>query len=384
MNGATVAAPEGVQEAISDLLRRGLEKELWDAALVPARVPAGDSFAWLLVRDSSVLAETLPLPPVMAVQGARAIYRLARSGVTGKVAVVLRPCEVRATIELAKLKQVEMDGLVLISMDCPGALPLKAYVDDPQKGDAEFEKLLNGDDANSGSSSAARDICKVCHLFSRPVSDLHFATLGMDNGEASVIAGSEQGRSMLDELEMKDETPLDAWERAVAKRQEQMKRARTEAQSSLRQEIAGTDNFLETLSHCINCHVCRSVCPICYCRQCYFESEAVLMPPENILARAQRKGGMRLPADTLLFHLGRMSHMSLSCVSCGACEDACPSAIPVAQIFSLVGDATQKQFDYEAGRSVEEPLPTVTYEEDELPDLVAPYVETYCAREASP
>jgi formate dehydrogenase (coenzyme F420) beta subunit len=378
MNGAAVAALEGVQGAIADMLRRGLDEGVWDAVLVPARVPAGDSFAWLLVQDSSALAETTPLPPVMAVQGARALSRFARRGVMGRVAVALRPCEVRATIELAKLKQVDMDGLVLISVDCPGAVSLKAYVDDPQKGDAEFERLLSGDD------SAAREVCRVCHLFSRPASDLHFATLGVDEGKASVVAGSDRGRAVLSDLGMSDETPLDSWERAVAERQEQRRRAREEAHVALEQEIAGPDRLLATLSHCVNCHICRSVCPICHCRQCYFESQAVLMPPDNILARARRKSGMRLPTDTLLFHLGRMSHMSLSCVSCGACEDACPSSIPVAQIFGLVGDATQRQFEYEAGRDVAEPLPTVTYSEDELSDVVAPYVETHCAREASP
>jgi formate dehydrogenase subunit beta len=378
MNGATVAAPEGVQQAITELLKRGLDEKVWDAVLVPARVPAGDSFAWLLVRDSSVLDETQPLPPVISVQGARAIYRFARRGVAGKVAAVLRPCEVRATIELAKLKQVDTDGLVLISMDCPGAVPLKAYLDDPQQGDAGFEKLLNGDE------TVAREVCKTCQLFSRAASDLHFATLGADNGQAAIVAASEQGRLLLEKLGIAEDGSLDAWERAVAERQEQRKQARAEAQATLRQAITGTDKLLETLSQCINCHVCRSVCPICYCRQCYFESRAVLMPPDNILARARRKGGMRLPPDTLLFHLGRMSHMSLSCVSCGACEDACPSSIPVAQMFSLVADATQKQFDYVSGRSVTEPLPTITYKEDELPDLVAPYFETYSGRETAP
>jgi formate dehydrogenase subunit beta len=377
MNGATVAAPEGVQQAITDLLRRGLDEKAFDAVLVPARVPAGDSFAWLLVRDSAVLDEAQPLPPVISVQGARAIYRFARRGVAGKAAAVLRPCEVRATTELAKLKQVDLDGLVLISMDCPGAIPLKTYLDDPQQGDADFERLSNGDE------TMAREVCKTCHLFSRPASDLHFATLGADNGQAAVIAASDEGRAVLEKLGMAEATSLDAWERAVAERQEQRKQARAQAQAAFRQEVAGTEKLLETLSQCINCHICRSVCPICYCRQCYFESPAVLMPPDNILARARRKGGMRVPTDTLLFHLGRMSHMSLSCVSCGACEDACPSSIPVARMFSLVGDAAQKQFDYVSGRSVTEPLPTITYKEDELADLVAPYVETYSGREAA-
>ncbi|MBN1478060.1 (Fe-S)-binding protein [Candidatus Sumerlaeota bacterium] len=378
MNGATVTASAGVQAAIVDLLRSGLERGVWDAALVPARVPAGDSFAWLLVQDSALLEETTPLPPVISVQGARALSRFARRGVMGRTAVALRPCEVRATIELAKLNQVDMSGLVLISMDCPGALPLKSYIDDPANGDEQFKRLQGGDD------SLARAVCRVCHLFSRPASDLHFATLGMDDDRAFIVAGSDRGREVLSELEMSEETSLDRWERSVADRREQRRCARAEAQAAFAEEIAGPDRFLEALSRCVNCHICRSVCPICHCRQCQFESPAVLMPPENVLARARRKGGMRLPTNTLLFHLGRMTHMSLSCVSCGACEDACPSEIPVAQIFSLVGDATQRQFDYEAGRDEAEPLPSVTFREDELSEIVAPYFETHRAQGESP
>ena len=120
-----------------------------------------------------------------------------------------------------------------------------------------------------------------------------------------------------------------------------------------------------------------SVCPICYCRQCYFDSEAMKLPPENYLLRAETKGALRFPSDTLLFHLGRMSHMSLSCISCGTCEDACPMSIPVAQIFNLVADKNQNLFDYIPGKNIEEPLPLVDYKEDELQEIPKPYLETY-------
>ena len=61
--------------------------------------------------------------------------------------------------------------------------------------------------------------------------------------------------------------------------------------------------------------------------------------------------------------------MSLSCVSCGACEDACPMSIPVAQIFSMIADETQGLFDYVSGRNLEEPLPLVNYKEGELREV---------------
>jgi len=65
--------------------------------------------------------------------------------------------------------------------------------------------------------------------------------------------------------------------------------------------------------------------------------------------------------------------MSLSCVSCGACEDACPVSIPVAQIFTMVGDQTQEYFDYAAGRDRAEPLPLQGFEEQEFTEVETPH-----------
>ena len=92
-------------------------------------------------------------------------------------------------------------------------------------------------------------------------------------------------------------------------------------------------------------------------------------------------GGLRLPPETLLFHIGRMLHMSLSCVSCGACEDACPTSIPVAQVFSLVADRNQKAFEYIPGRSLDEPLPLRVYEEKEFGEVEQSHVETSAKQE---
>ncbi len=61
-----------------------------------------------------------------------------------------------------------------------------------------------------------------------------------------------------------------------------------------------------------------------------------------------------------------MSHMALSCVNSGACEDGCPMDVPVAQVFSFIGDTVQKMFDYIPGKDRNEPIPILTYKEDEL------------------
>ena len=70
-----------------------------------------------------------------------------------------------------------------------------------------------------------------------------------------------------------------------------------------------------------------------------------------------------------MFHVGRMTHMSLSCVSCGQCSDACPVSIPVADVFSFVADRTQSTFEYKAGLNATDPLPLRQFRKSELPGV---------------
>ena len=64
-----------------------------------------------------------------------------------------------------------------------------------------------------------------------------------------------------------------------------------------------------------------------------------------------------------------MTHMAVSCVSCGMCSDVCPVNIPVSTVFSRVGDSLQKVFSYLPGRDVEEPVPSGTYKEEEFSEV---------------
>jgi formate dehydrogenase subunit beta len=58
--------------------------------------------------------------------------------------------------------------------------------------------------------------------------------------------------------------------------------------------------------------------------------------------------------------------MISSCVGCGQCESACSNDIPVAKIFTVLGDKIQDIFEYVPGRSLDEELPLATFKEDEL------------------
>lgn len=92
--------------------------------------------------------------------------------------------------------------------------------------------------------------------------------------------------------------------------------------------------------------------------------------PVQYLRWANRKGGIKMPTDTVFYHMTRIAHMSTSCVGCGQCTNACPNDIPVMELFRTVSYHTQKAFDYEAGRSIEEDIPLSVFHEDELSEVV--------------
>ncbi len=372
MKGAILKVTDNIEKTVLEFLKKALDKNLFDALLIPVKVPAGDSYAWVLVRDKSLLEDANPLPPIMSVQGAKGLSSITKRGKLNKrIAVIMRPCEIRASIELSKLQQIDLENIYLISIDCPGVLLLKDYLIDPKKGENQFNEILKQvENDKELVNKSVRPVCQVClQSVGLSSSDLHIGLLGTKNEEIYLIPCSPRGESVLNELDIRVEKSLDNWEKKVKELIEIRKKKRKKVQEELKSKVIGLDNLLVAFSNCIGCHNCQSVCPICYCRQCYFESEKMKLSPDDYLIRAETKGSFRFLPDTLLFHLGRMTHMTLSCVGCGSCEDACPMSIEVAQIFSMVGDRAQEVFNYIPGKSTEEPLPLKVYEEDEFNEV---------------
>ena len=211
-----------------------------------------------------------------------------------------------------------------------------------------------------------RPVCQICDKSSMVSGDLHIGTLGAKKDTCFVISNSEKGDKTAKELGINLNEGLDSWKSKVKVLTEEKKKKRSNAHKVLKSKVSGLNNLVDTFSQCINCHNCMRVCPVCICRLCYFDSDNVKHTAEDYLTRAESKGSMRFLPDTTLFQMGRMMHMSVSCVSCGNCEDACSMSIPVGQIFSMIADDTQGLFDYVSGRSLDEPIPLVAYKKEEL------------------
>jgi len=396
LKGKILPAEDGFRKTVIDFLKQSLEKKCFDLLLIPVKAPETKAFSWALLKDKTLLERADPLPPVMTVQGGKALSSITKRGKMGfHVAAVMRPCETRAAAELSKLKQIDMDCIVLISLDCPGAMPLADYVNEPEKAVENFQTILGKWEI----SDSLRPVCQICHRFSllslNPSfskgtslsngggeallsSDLHIG-IGEENKSIILIPVTSKGKAILDNLNLSADDSLQEWKLKVEKIREKKLKKKEQFDQEWLTKIEGPDKFTASFDECINCHNCMRACPICYCQQCYFDSRNLKLSPDDYLDRAEKRGALRFPLDTLLFHLGRMSHMILSCVSCGACEDACPVSIPVARIFTTVGEHVQKDFHYVPGMDREEPLPLQDFLEDEWCE-----VETPCEKEETP
>lgn len=362
--GAKILNSKGTRKTILNFLKGLLKKGSLDAVLIPMRVPAGDSYAWVLIKDKKLLDDANPIAPIMPVQGANALSSCTKKGKGNlKIAALMRPCEIRAAIELSKLNQVNLESVTLISYDCPGALPMSDYLQDPGEGEKVFDSLLNKRDRDVES---VKPVCRICDNFSiLPASDLHFGLSTDSRDNILLIPNSKKGTGLLNKMDIKPSEDISSWAKNIEELKKLQEKKRKERFEYVKDMVEGFDSLVKTFSACVGCHNCESVCPVCYCRQCYFESETAKPDTESILLKTKNRGSISLPADRIMFHVGRMVHMSLSCVSCGLCTDACPVSIPVAELFSYVGDRTQQTFEYRSGEEKGEPIPMKTYRKEE-------------------
>jgi formate dehydrogenase subunit beta len=111
------------------------------------------------------------------------------------------------------------------------------------------------------------------------------------------------------------------------------------------------------------------VCPICYCKECLFDSSVFNLEANKYIGKAEKKGLFKMPNDSLLFHTTRMNHMVVSCVGCGLCQQACPSDIPLMEIIIPISENAQKKLEYLPGSNIEEKVPMVIYKEDEYQEV---------------
>jgi formate dehydrogenase (coenzyme F420) beta subunit len=356
----------GVRKFLAQLLEGGIV----DALFLPVEVDSGAVIP-ALVTDPERIQQANPLAPVMPINASRAVAALTGKHAPERLGAVLRPCEIRALIELVKLQQASLEDVILIGLDCSGTYELKDYVDKKRGGEISMEAVFGAAIRGEISTEDGLSPRAACQMCTQPVPEhtsIHLQIFGMNAEEGIPVQIDEEIATRLQGLADGNGYPSRRQE-LLEPLLEKRKQAREREIGSMKQQLSSNGGAADLFASCIRCHNCMTVCPICYCKTCLFKTVAFDHKPEHYYTAARRKGALRMMDDTLLFHMTRFNHMSTSCVSCGMCTSACPSGIPVGLIFSAVGSQVQSVFDYMPGRDIAEPLPLITFQANEWTEI---------------
>ena len=348
-------------DGVRAFLRHLLENQKLDAIIALGKT--GDAINYLFVTDSEKMNDIFPMMPVMPQNAARLLSQLTRSGpLPGKVGVMLHPCELNAFVELVKREQAVRDNLIFISPVCGGVLTFESYKEE------NIEEILPDywkTFAKRQNYFDIRRTCAACEQFIPVNADItvipteNGCELYLNTPTAEELAKGAPGEITNGKM---DEASFGALSKT-------RKAAKEKLFEQVKIEDFGIKGLIATFGRCIGCHGCSSVCPICYCGLCAFQCKDNEFTPAIFESELSKRGAMRVPPNTVFYHLGRIAHMGISCIGCGMCSDVCPADVPVSSIFMNAGQKVQAVFDYLPGKSFDEPVPLSTFIENELTEV---------------
>ena len=302
-----------------------------------------------LADDPQQLAEVNPFKPLMTVNAARLVPDLLRQHPQARLGALLRPCEMRALVEMTKHDSFTLDNLLTIGIDCLGTLPADEY----QWRAERAEKLHSDQPASSLAQEALqfarqggmaayryRSACQFCGAPDARNADLNIHVLGLPVRQYILVQARDQAASERYKLSSitggkADPELVAQHERLLAKmsqRHQHILETITEGLGSLL--MADVEAVITQLRHCGDCQICMNVCPIC----------SVDRPERGADGKFARQD---------------VARWLVSCAGCGMCEQSCPSRLPLTAIFTHLSQQLAEQAAYVPGRSANEPLPVV-------------------------
>jgi len=276
------------------------------------------------------------------------------------IAIVGRPCDQRAIVELAKRFQVKKENIFLIAAEDVGIISVKEFgqwakknefdVNAIQKAVLSPEKVtlfLDGGEKRElevGTEIKIQPNCTRCSRKRPLFADIVISMVGVDPDSdlLYVAPATERGAEVLAKTGI-ELTPLSA-EQAEQHAAEMDKMIAAANEQRLK-DIEEWRNLpqakkLERLNKCTMCGMCINACPVCFCKDC-------------VLQKRRKEGTI----DNIGYQITRVTHVGDSCIMCGRCALICPMNLPLDLYFATMNDFTCTEFNYEPGMEPDKPYP---------------------------
>lgn len=237
-----------------------------------------------------------------------------------RVGIVAKGCDTRAIVALMAERQVDRDRIFIIGVPCNGMVDsrqvAKAVPGEITEVEVKGQRIFaRGKDFEMilPRRKYLHSSCQACEYPNPVIYDVLVAKSVESKGDLSIL---------------------------------------TDQFESLSHEERWT-YFASESERCIRCYACREACPMCYCNECFVD---------HTMPRWSETGVT--PSGLQFWHIVRAYHQTGRCVTCGACERACPMGIKLVYLMARLNEDVRELFEFETGLNPEAVPPLATFQSD--------------------
>lgn len=328
-----------------------------DAMLAPVESADHSRVSAQIITQPGDLDHVNPFAPVMLNNTASLVQDFVQEHPRSHLAVLLRPCELRAMVELRKRHRIcyqsvaggnDRESLVVLSVDCPGTFSEEEYIEEVSTHQQDAEMLhvqLSYGRQASYVPSRVRQNCQLCDSPAPMGADIVIGTIAIEpQGDLLIIARNEEIDADLKLRYVTDgmatEFQVVCREMMVGKLAEQHAGKRAALMNGQTFQMENIPSTLAMFARCTLCADCLDACAL-------YDGE---------LTGMLGVGEGRQRGHSLLAEVVKVSRWLASCSGCGMCRESCPQGVPLHQFITTLSHRIQGELHYRPGDPTK-PLP---------------------------